>query len=73
MLNHDIGHIIFAKFFEQATRPDFKLLADDHESVFSSGETVVRDVMKSNLFIVVDTLLLEKVGFHAWKNIGNFT
>lgn len=61
-MKHDIGHIIFDKFFDQATKKDFKLLADAHESVFSSGETVVKDIMKSNLYIVIDTLLVEKVG-----------
>jgi len=76
LLSHDIGHIIFDHFFIQATKKDFKLNSDLNESVFASAETVVKDVMKNNLFLVVDTLLGENVGFPIHKiflkNLFNF-
>ena len=72
LLKHDIGHIIFDRFFEQATKKNFKLLADAHESVFASSETVAKDIMNSNLFIVVDSLLNEKVCFDTILPKKNF-
>lgn len=56
---------MFDRFFDQATKKNFKLLSEANESVFASGETVAKDVMKSNLFIVVDSLLNEKVSLSS--------
>jgi len=65
LLKHDIGHIIFEYFFTRALNSDIQLHSDQHESVFSSGDTVVKDITKNNLFMVVDTLLGDKVSLEV--------